>query len=58
VVQCRVRERTKMSKPVPAIRTVKARGLVVPLSRPVKNARGPGLGLEWNEPAVAKYIVT
>jgi hypothetical protein len=47
-----------MSKPVPAIRTVKARGLVVPLSRPVKNARGPGLGLEWNEPAVAKYIVT
>jgi mandelate racemase len=29
-----------MSKPVPAIRTVKARGLVVPLSRPVKNAFG------------------
>ena len=29
-----------MSKPVPAIRSVKARGLVVPLARPVKNAFG------------------
>jgi len=29
-----------MSKPVPAIRSVKARGLVVPLVRPVKNAFG------------------
>ena len=27
-----------MSKPVPAIRSVKARGLVVPIARPVKNA--------------------
>ena len=27
-----------MSKPVPAIRGVKARALVVPLKRPVKNA--------------------
>ena len=29
-----------MSKPVPAIRSVKARGIVVPLARPVKNAFG------------------
>ncbi|NOJ49446.1 enolase C-terminal domain-like protein [Bradyrhizobium archetypum] len=29
-----------MSKPIPAIRSVKARGLVVPLKRPVKNAFG------------------
>ena len=29
-----------MSKPVPAIRSVKARALVVPLKRPVKNAFG------------------
>src|SRR6185312_12591649 len=29
-----------MSKPVPAIRSVKARGAVVPLKRPVKNAFG------------------
>src|SRR5438309_98027 len=29
-----------MSKPVPAIRSVKARALVVPLARPVKNAFG------------------
>jgi L-alanine-DL-glutamate epimerase-like enolase superfamily enzyme len=29
-----------MSKPVPAIRSVKARGLVVPLARPLKNAFG------------------
>src|SRR5213592_4771925 len=29
-----------MGKPVPAIRSVKARGLVVPLARPVKNAFG------------------
>jgi mandelate racemase len=29
-----------MSKPVPAIRSVKARALVVPLTRPVKNAFG------------------
>ena len=29
-----------MSKPVPAIRSVKARGVVVPLARPVKNAFG------------------
>src|SRR6267142_6220092 len=29
-----------MSKPVPAIRSVKARGLVVPLARPVKTAFG------------------
>src|SRR5205807_1005214 len=29
-----------MSKPVPAIRSVKARSLVVPLARPVKNAFG------------------
>ena len=29
-----------MSKPVPAIRSVKARGVVVPLKRPLKNAFG------------------
>ena len=29
-----------MSKPAPAIRSVKARALVVPLKRPVKNAFG------------------
>ena len=29
-----------MNKPVPAIRSVKARGLVVPLARPLKNAFG------------------
>src|SRR5512133_2546729 len=29
-----------MSKPVPAIRSVRARGLVVPLARPLKNAFG------------------
>ena len=34
---CRVR-RTNMSKPVPAIRSVKARGVVVPIARPVKTA--------------------
>ena len=34
-----------MSKPVPAIRSVKARALVVPLTRPVKNAFGGGLRL-------------
>jgi mandelate racemase len=34
------REETNMSKSVPAIRSVKARALVVPLTRPVKNAFG------------------
>src|SRR5690242_6540653 len=29
-----------MRKPVPAIRSVKARGIVVPLARPLKNAFG------------------
>src|SRR5205085_8908147 len=33
-------EEHAMSKPVPAIRSVKARALVVPLARPVKNAFG------------------
>src|SRR5215203_5651497 len=33
-------EEQAMSKSVPAIRSVKARGLVVPLARPVKNAFG------------------
>src|SRR6476659_346684 len=31
-------EEDTMSKPVPAIRSVKARGLVVPIARPVKTA--------------------
>src|SRR5882672_11069454 len=33
-------EEARMSKSVPAIRSVKARGLVVPIARPVKNAFG------------------
>jgi hypothetical protein len=51
-----------MSKSVPAIRHVSARGLVVSIGRPVKTAfttidAGPGLGLEWNESAVSKFLV-
>jgi mandelate racemase len=49
-----------MGTATPAICSVKARAI---LAEPIEivdgtvTARGPGLGLSWNEAAVAKYIV-
>ena len=37
-----------MSKSVPAIRSVKARGLVVPIARPVKNAFTRSTPRRWS----------
>ena len=36
-----------MSKSVPAIRSVKARGVVVPLARPLKNALACSIPDRW-----------
>ena len=48
-----------MSATVLTIRSVRARAVVAPIDRPVKNAFGviEAAPLVWDETAVAKYLV-